>query len=47
MSPRKSYVRKRYWNKPEMGWWERAYFFEVVRGLGSPAACSSPTCGSG
>jgi NADH-quinone oxidoreductase subunit H len=33
MSPRRSYVRKRYWNKPEMGWWERAYIFEVVRGI--------------
>ena len=30
---RKTHVRRRYWNEPEMGWWERAYFFEVARGL--------------
>jgi NADH-quinone oxidoreductase subunit I len=28
------YVRKQYWNEPTMGWWERAYLFEIVRGLG-------------
>ena len=33
MSSRKPYVRKRYWNEPQMGWYERAYFFEVWRGL--------------
>ena len=26
-------VRPKYWNQPAMGWYERAYFFEVVRGL--------------
>jgi NADH-quinone oxidoreductase subunit I len=30
---RRPYVRKRYWNQPTMGWWERAYLFEVLRGL--------------
>ena len=25
--------RKRYWNEPRMGFWERAYVFEVARGL--------------
>jgi NADH-quinone oxidoreductase subunit I len=25
--------RRDYWNEPEMGWWERAYVFEVLRGL--------------
>jgi len=29
----KPYVRRRYWNEPTMTWWERAYIFEVVRGL--------------
>ena len=32
-APRKPYVRKQYWNEPEMGWYERFYFFEVARGL--------------
>ncbi len=27
------YVRKVYWNSMQMGWWERAYIFEVIRGL--------------
>jgi NADH-quinone oxidoreductase subunit I len=27
------YRRKRYWNEPKMGWYERAYLFEVIRGL--------------
>ncbi len=27
------YVRKKYWNEPEMSWWEKAYIFEIVRGL--------------
>ena len=27
------YQRKEYWNEPVMGWWERAYLFEIVRGL--------------
>ena len=31
---RKPYVRKRYWNEPTMSWWERAYLFEILRGLG-------------
>ena len=26
-------VRKQYWNQPTMGWWERLYIFEIVRGL--------------
>jgi NADH-quinone oxidoreductase subunit I len=26
-------TRKRYWNEPQMGWWERVYVFELVRGL--------------
>ena len=29
----KPYRRKVYWNQPAMGWWERFYLFEVVRGL--------------
>jgi NADH-quinone oxidoreductase subunit I len=29
----KPYRRKQYWNEPEMTWWERAYIFEIVRGL--------------
>ena len=29
----KTYRRKRYWNEPTMSWWERAYLFEIVRGL--------------
>ena len=29
----KPYVRRRYWNEPAMSWWERAYIFEIVRGL--------------
>jgi len=30
---RKPYVRKVYWNEPTMTWWERAYLFEIIRGL--------------
>ena len=30
---RKPHVRKQYWNEPVMGWWERAYLFEILRGL--------------
>ena len=26
-------ARKRYWNEPELGWWERIYVLEVLRGL--------------
>ena len=26
-------AKKRYWNQPTMGWWERVYILEVVRGL--------------
>jgi len=33
MSARKPYVRKQYWKQMEMGWWERAYLFEIIRGL--------------
>jgi NADH-quinone oxidoreductase subunit I len=29
----KPYVRKIYWNAATMSWWERAYLFEIVRGL--------------
>ncbi len=29
----KPYARPKYWNAPTMGWWERAYIFEVARGL--------------
>jgi NADH-quinone oxidoreductase subunit I len=28
------YKRKVYWNEPTMTWWERAYLFEILRGLG-------------
>ena len=31
---RKPYQRKRYWNEPTMSWWEGAYLFEILRGLG-------------
>jgi NADH-quinone oxidoreductase subunit I len=31
---RPPYARKQYWNEPEMGWYERFYLFEVLRGLG-------------
>jgi NADH-quinone oxidoreductase subunit I len=24
---------RKYWNAPTMSWWERAYIFEIVRGL--------------
>jgi NADH-quinone oxidoreductase subunit I len=30
----KPYVRKQYWNRPTMSWWERAYLPEILRGLG-------------
>ena len=30
---RPPYRRKQYWNEPEMGWYERAYLFEILRGL--------------
>jgi NADH-quinone oxidoreductase subunit I len=33
MSSRKPYVRKQYWNEPTMGWYERAYLPEILRGL--------------
>ena len=26
-------VKKKYWNEPTMGWWERIFILEVVRGL--------------
>jgi NADH-quinone oxidoreductase subunit I len=31
---RPPYARKQYWNEPEMGWYERFYLFEILRGLG-------------
>jgi NADH-quinone oxidoreductase subunit I len=31
--PTRTYQRKQYWNEPTMGWWERAYLFEIIRGL--------------
>ena len=34
----KPYPRKVYWNEPVMGWWERAYLFEILRGLGITSA---------
>src|SRR5512144_597273 len=34
----KRYERKVYWNEPTMGWWERAYLFEIVRGLAITSA---------
>lgn len=27
------YKRKEYWNEPTMGWWERLYLPEVIRGM--------------
>ena len=30
---KRTYKRREYWNKPEMGRWERMYIFEIVRGL--------------
>lgn len=27
------YERKQYWNEPTMGWWERMYLPEVIRGM--------------
>jgi NADH-quinone oxidoreductase subunit I len=30
---RKPHVRKQYWNEPAMGWYERAYLPEILRGL--------------
>ena len=29
----KPYARPKYWNEATMSWWERAYIFEIVRGL--------------
>jgi NADH-quinone oxidoreductase subunit I len=26
-------VKKKYWNEPELGWYERMFIFEIVRGL--------------
>jgi hypothetical protein len=36
----KPYARKQYWNEPTMSWWERAYLFEILRGLAITAASS-------
>ena len=36
MSAREPRSRTRasdYWNEPTMAWWERAYLFEILRGL--------------
>ena len=30
---RAAHVRREYWNAPTMSWWERAYIFEIIRGL--------------
>ncbi len=30
---KRPFVRKRYWNEPEMGWYEKLYLPEVLRGL--------------
>ena len=30
---RRPFERRAYWNEPAMNWWERMYFFEIVRGL--------------
>ncbi|MCU0805012.1 MAG: NADH-quinone oxidoreductase subunit I [Burkholderiales bacterium] len=30
----KPFKRKAYWNEAELSWWERAYLFEILRGLG-------------
>ena len=29
----KPYARPRYWNQPRLGWWERLYLLEIMRGL--------------
>jgi NADH-quinone oxidoreductase subunit I len=33
MSAHRPYKRPQYWNQPEMGWWEKAYLPEILRGL--------------
>jgi NADH-quinone oxidoreductase subunit I len=30
---KRTFVRKRYWNEPEMGWYEKLYLPEILRGL--------------
>ena len=30
---KRTFVRKRYWNEPQMGWYEKAYLPEILRGL--------------
>ena len=30
---KRTHVRKRYWNEPEMGWYEKAYLPEILKGL--------------
>ena len=34
----RAYRRKQYWNEPEMGWYERAYLFEILRESGELSA---------
>ncbi len=44
----KPYVRKKYWNEPAMGLWERAYLPEVVRGsVHHQPRLPRATCASG
>ena len=33
MSAKRPYVRKKYWNEPEMGWYEKLYLPEILKGL--------------
>ena len=30
---KRTHVRKRYWNEPQMGWYEKAYLPEILKGL--------------
>ncbi len=30
---KRTFVRKRYWNEPQMGWYEKLYLPEILRGL--------------
>ena len=40
-------AKKRYWNEPRMGWRERIYIIEVLRGLRITWVVFFGTCGSG